>query len=680
MKKAVFAVNLLALSIGHALAAELPTITIEATRLSDVSGEEVKSADLAESLTKNLSSVSLVRRSGIANDILLRGQKKDNINILIDNAKIYGACPNRMDPPTSHVLTNLIESIDVIKGPYDVQNFGTLSGAVEIHTQKPSKEFKGEISANVGSWDYRKLSATFSGGSERARYLLSMSNESSAQYEDGDGHDFYEQIENLNTDPNFQYKDIYRNIDAYEKKTLMGKFFLDVTDNQEMRLSYTVNRSDDILYPSSQMDALYDDSNILNIEYTFSNLGKYSKSLDIQYYSSDVEHPMSTFYRNSSGPDSANEKISMLTSDIQGIKIKDTFDLSDSAELTLGVDASTRNWDGEYLGEGMQSPVTGAYSIPDVDTENKAIFAEINKHYTDASIKAGVRYDDTSIIPNAASSLPDNDYSSFSANIMATIQGSETSKYFIGLGKASRVPDARELYFTGAKYDKVNDIVKKPLIGTPTLEQVTNTEIDIGMENRFEAVKLKTRLFHSWLEDYIYYHFYTNMGMPVMNNNFENIDATLYGLEVDGHWYISDEFTLDFGLSYLRGEKDEALQGQTDTDLAEVPPLKANLKLNYEYSYLNTASIELIAADAWDSFDADNGEQALPGYGVVNLKLTHNFTNKFELTVGIDNLLDRTYAVSNTYKDLTLLTDGTGDVMLMNEPGRYTYINGTYKF
>lgn len=102
-------------SSGTAVAEQLGTISVESTRLSDVSGEEVKSADLADALNKQLPSISIVRRSGIANDIILRGQKKDNINITIDNSKIYGACPNRMDPPTSHILTNNIDSINIIE-------------------------------------------------------------------------------------------------------------------------------------------------------------------------------------------------------------------------------------------------------------------------------------------------------------------------------------------------------------------------------------------------------------------------------------------------------------------------------------------------------------------------------------------------------------------------------------
>ena len=56
--------------------AELPTIIVEGTRLSDVSAKEIKSADLAEALGRKVPSVSIVRRSGIANDIILRGQKR----------------------------------------------------------------------------------------------------------------------------------------------------------------------------------------------------------------------------------------------------------------------------------------------------------------------------------------------------------------------------------------------------------------------------------------------------------------------------------------------------------------------------------------------------------------------------------------------------------------------------
>ena len=645
---------------------DLGTITVDTTKISDVSGEEVKSADLAEALTKKVPGISLVRRSGIANDVILRGQKKDNINILIDNAKVYGACPNRMDPPTSHILTNNIESIEIIEGPYDVENFGTLSGAVKITTVDPEEGFSGEASLNFGSWDYRKIAASINGGNADIKYLLSASKESSAQYEDGNGDTFTEQILNYDPTSTAAYKPEYTDIDAYEKSTFLGKVFARISDTQNIALSYTANRSDDVLYPSSKMDALYDDSDIFNLDYSITNIGKYSKSLDIQYYNSKVEHPMSTFYRLSSGPDSANEVISYLETRAHGLKIKDTFDISSSTELTLGLDTSLRNWDGVYeVKGGPMIGFDGGTSINDIDTENNALFAEVNKNFTSSSIKAGLRYDKTTITPADTSTQQKNDYSYLSANILTTVKKNESTKYFAGIGQASRVPDARELYFTSLQGN---------VVGTDSLKETRNTELDFGIENKFDQLNLKTKIFHSWLSDYIYFN------SSLANNNFENIDATIYGLDISGAYFFNDEFSLAFGAAFQRGQKDQALSGQTSKNLAEIPPLKANIAFNYDYALNSMAAIELVAADAWDEFDADNGEQQLSGYGIINLKVTHEFNRSIELTAGVDNVFNKKYAVSNTYKDLTLLFNGTDDIMLMNEPGAYYYANMTYKF
>lgn len=54
----------------------LVTYKINSKVIKNVSKENIKSADLADALMKNVPSVSIVRRSGVANDVILRGQKK----------------------------------------------------------------------------------------------------------------------------------------------------------------------------------------------------------------------------------------------------------------------------------------------------------------------------------------------------------------------------------------------------------------------------------------------------------------------------------------------------------------------------------------------------------------------------------------------------------------------------
>ncbi len=649
---------------------QTPIIEVEATKLNDVSGEELKSADVAEALASQVPEVSLVRRSGIANDIILRGQKKDNINILIDGAKVYGACPNRMDPPTSHILANNVDGIDITEGPYDVENFGTLSGAVMITTRKPEKELAGEVGVNFGSWNYQKTYASMSAGTDNVRFLLSASRESSDQYKDGDGNTFYEQIANLDPTTTSQYKPEYKEQQAYVKQTAMAKLFVDTAENQELRLSYTANRSDDVLYPSSKMDALYDNSDVLNVEYTIRDLGSYSKALDFQFYDSKVDHPMSTYYRLASGTNSANEMISALTTAVQGFKVKNRMELDADTGLTVGLDASKRNWDGQYtvMGGMMVTPMDGKISIDDVDTQNQALFVELDKRIDAWNVKGGLRADSTSIKPGNAYVQQDNDYNSVGGFVFASYNASAATRYFGGVGVSSRVPDARELYFHGPS-------MMGPIeTGTPDLKQTTNTEIDLGVEHKYQSASVKAKLFHSTLKDYIYYNADSSA------NNFENIDAVIYGASLSGAWFINDQFSLDYGIAWQRGEKSEALVGQSDKDLAEISPTKLNLAFNYDYSANGSVRLEYIAADKWSNYDADNGEQAIDAYQVINLKVQQLVNKNIELTLGVDNLTDKTYATTNTYKDLTLLFDTSNNRMLMNEPGRYVYLNAAYKF
>ncbi len=644
---------------------EMPQMVVEGTRLDDIAGKEVKSADLAEALAKKSASVSMVRRSGIANDIILRGQKKDNINILIDGGKIYGACPNRMDPPTSHILTNNIESVEITEGPYDVENFGTLSGAVKITTKEPEEGMHGEVSLNVGSWNYLKGAATLSGGTDRVRAMASVSRETSEQYEDGDGNDFAQQIENYDPATKSRYQDRYRDLDAYEKSTFMGKLYVDVMENQELKLSYTANRSDDVLYPSSPMDAIYDDSDIFDAEYIISGLGDWSQELSIHYYNSKVDHPMSNRYRLSSGPGSMNEKTHHLETHMQGAKIKNSWDLADGTAMTLGLDFSRRNWDGAFEGKGMASMVDGFVSIDDVDTDNTAIFIEAEKNFGSFDLKLGARYDDTSIEP--AGDQPSNDYTAFSAYAFGTYGLWDGMKLFGGIGRSARVPDARELYIR-------MPMMGGMLIGNPDLDQVTNTEIDLGLELNAGSLYLKPKLFYSWLGDFIVYN------DSKMMRRFDNVDSTIYGFSLDGSYSFTDQLYLDFGLAWQRGEKDEAQPGQTDKDLPEIPPLKGNVSLNWVYMDDSLARAEVVASDSWTRYDADNGEQELDSWAILNLKVEHALTKHIDVVLGIDNVFDETYAVSNTYKDLTLLESGSQEVILMNEPGRYFYLNAAYKF
>ncbi|MCT7446885.1 TonB-dependent receptor [Aliarcobacter skirrowii] len=613
--------------------------------IKDINSEELKSADLAEALMKNSANISIVRRNGIANDIILRGQKKDNINILIDGAKIYGACPNRMDPPTSHVVTNNIKSVKIIEGPYDVENFGTLSGLVKVETKDPKEGFHGELNLNAGSFNYKKASATIEGGNDKVKALISASTEKSDPYKDGNGDNFLEQQKKRGVLPKDQYRD--SNIDAFEKDSFLSKLQFNITDNQDLKVSYSANRSDGILYPAGPMDADWDDSDIYTLGYTIRELGSFSKELNLDYYYSKVDHPMSGKLRN--GGAMPTYMTNHMKSSVWGATVKNSLEISDSL-ITLGLNTSVRNWKGQRYMSNRASgevPNSRTNSLDSTDTTNKAIFTKIEKSFGNFDLESGLRYDYTDIETQKANE-DDKKYVAFSGYMFGAYNLDEQSKIFAGLGKSSRVPDARELY-----------------MGNPNLDQTKNYEADLGYEVSVGNFNFKSKIFYSQLKDYIYNG----------TNGFENVDADIYGIELGGFYYFFDELSVDYGASYLRGKKDG---NYIDKDLAEIPPLKANFALNYEYKKAKFKA-EVIAVDRWDSYDASAKEQEIAGYALMNLKYSQELFKNFELTLGVDNLFDKVYNSTNTYQDIRYVEVGS-DRILFNDPGRYGYINLKYSF
>jgi iron complex outermembrane receptor protein len=419
------------------------------------------------------------------------------------------------------------------------------------------------------------------------------------------------------------------------------------------------------------MDAVYDDSDIYNAEYIAKDLGKYSKELYLQLYRTEVEHPMSTMYRKMGTP---VEMTHALTTQVDGAKVKNTFDVSNHT-VTAGVDYSLRNWDGGYYKNSTPLAAKFFHSIWDVDTENIGFFVKDSVHLDKLVLDMGLRYDDTTI--DTASPLQqDNDYSELNGYLNGTYYTDEGLKLFAGFGKSSRVPDGKELYWMSSPMKMPDGTMKAFSVGTPDLDNTVNYEFDLAVEKQFESGMIKFKAFYSMLDDFIAYN------ASKKQNRYENVDATVYGFELSGSYFATEALYFDYGVAYQRGEKDHPLAGQSGTNMPEIPPLKFNGAVNYDWDETFNLRAELIASDSWTDYDAENGEQELDSYAVVNLKATKTFMKNIEITVGVDNLFDETYALSNTYKDLILLPTlhPNDNVMLMNEPGRYVYTNLRYKF
>ena len=684
-------ISLLSLAAIAALASEPVTIqkiTVEAhapkADSKSVNSDEMvkfsRQSDLGEMLSNTLTEITLVRNSGVGNDIILRGFRKDNINVTIDDAKVCGACPNRMDPPAMHVSSSQIASVEVQEGPFDVTQFGSLGGKINVVTKDPEKGVHGEVSATLGSYDYRKLSTTVEGGNDAVQAVVGFSRETSGQYKDGNGRTLTEQTNHLlpatPVTHSQEYKAANMDINAYDRNNYWAKIVGNIGDNQKLTLNYFGDRADDILFPRYPMDALVDDTDMFKAKYQFFNLGAFSEELKVETYHSKVTHLMGTDFRVGTAP-MYMVMHAPAEATIKGAKIENTLNLSE-IKTTFGLDASKRNWTAT---KGPNTNSSRNYMLPDVDTKNVGLYATASKTIANIDISGGLRYDDTTISPNTSlrdnatnsaiyySSLKDKEYNDISANLMLKYNISNITNLFIGVGQSIRVPDAKELYVVNTNATGTLITNSATSGGNQNLNETKNREIDLGAETSTGNLHLKATAFYSDLKDYIYAY----------DSTWANIDAKIYGGDISADYLLNNEWRIETGVAIQQGEKKNPSQiGDTDKDLAEIPPLKGRVALVMDDS-INYVMAEWIGANS-QNIDADNGEKEINGYGILNLKYGHDFNNGFSLMTGINNFFDKTYALNNSYIGNQLIGFNGTDPLVLNEPGRNFYATVSYKF
>ena len=166
------------------------TVTVQGALVRDsIESSEIRDAtarDIGEALSR-LNGLSLVRKGAIANDIMLQGHQSRNLTVLIDGERIYGACPNGMDPAVFHADFAEVDHLEIAKGPFDVRHQGSLGGLVNVVTRAPGPGFHASPSFSSGSWGYVNPSAVVSWGTPRVSALAGYSYRSADPYRDGSG-------------------------------------------------------------------------------------------------------------------------------------------------------------------------------------------------------------------------------------------------------------------------------------------------------------------------------------------------------------------------------------------------------------------------------------------------------------------------------------------------------------
>ncbi|WP_448584237.1 TonB-dependent receptor [Thermocrinis sp.] len=651
---------------------------------------ESSAKDVGEALTK-ISGLSKFRKGGIANDVLIRAFQRDNINVLIDDTEVHGACPNRMDPPAFHVDFSEVEKIEIIKGPFDVRHQGSMGGLVNIITKKPDKGFRLNLNASVGSYNFINLSPGVSYADNRFFGLAGYSYKYSKPYEDGDRKKITEVYPSTS---NNRYKPEFINSKAFEINTYWAKFGFKPLENHELELAYTRQSAKHVLYPALMMDADYDDTDRFSFSYKVGKVSDLIRSLNFHVYYTKVEHWMDDRFRVSSArsytkPDPWGMATYAETKTLGG-RIEGEF-----GKFLLGFEAYKRNWDAtNYMWPMMMASAPNMqFIIPDVDITNLGVFGEYKTKLSDnLRLSAGLRIDTTKSEANS-SKANTNLYFAYknttstsktdtypSGNFQLFYSFSPGFELFGGLGYGVRVPDPQERYF--ALNRAMQCTAAMPFcawVGNPELKPSKNTEMDLGLKYYSKKLFVKGTVFYSLVKDYITLHKQRRQNGPDIvpgdsAMSYANVDAVFYGFEADARANLFGKFFLFGGASYVKGKKNKKTSlNINDEDIAEVPPLKARLGLRYDTG-LWFVEGEAVATATQNSVDSDLGEQKTSGYGVLNLKAGVDWKG-ISITAGIDNVFDKKYFEHTSFIRNPFMTG-----VRVPEPGRTFFLNASYRF
>jgi iron complex outermembrane recepter protein len=624
--------------------------------------------DVGEALS-SLAGVWKVRKGAIANDVVVRGYQGENVTVLIDGARLYGACPNNMDPAAFHVDFAEVDRIEIGKGPFDIKNQGGLGAAVNIVTKRPPAGAHANAQFSIGSFAYVNPTVTASYGTGSVAVLGGYSMRRGDPYQDGSGRSM------LATS---NYLSSAFGLRAFDVDTAWMRTDVAVRGAHGFQASYTRQRAGSVMYPYLQMDATSDDADRLNLGYDYRQAIGPIKAVRVQGYATRVDHSMTDELRQTSvGMPRTYSMATTARTATAGMKAEATL-----SGLTAGVEMYRREWNAETALAMMK--YQPQYSIPDVAMTSVGAYAEYTHRLGDSvTLDLGGRVDNTRSVADAAKAntalyLAYQGRSQTSAEdtypsgkIRVAYKPAADLTITAGLGHTVRVPDPQERYFALRR-------MGTDWVGNPFLLPITNTGAELGASWRTGRLFLNAVAHRDALGNSvgIYQQARTNMVPGVMNasaRSYRNVDGTMSGAEVEAVVSITDRLFAAADVSTVQGRQVvDSAEGVNSPWMAEIPPARSRLALRYERRVSRGsafAEVEEIYSWGQTHVDTDLRESPTPAYAVLNARFGGTF-GKARLSVGLSNLLNRTYMEHLSYQRDPFRTGAK-----VYEPGRNIYAN-----
>ncbi|SDI66438.1 iron complex outermembrane recepter protein [Ferrimonas sediminum] len=583
---------------------------------------------------------AVTRKGGSGGDISLRGLGGSRINVVNDGQQVGGTCGGRMDPPTNYISPETYEQVTVIKGPQTVK-YGPVGSAGTVlfertHYGLAEAGTEGRASLTAGSFDRKDYLMELTAGTTEHYWSLDINGSQSDDFKDGDGTTMQSE---------------------YDRQSVHTAVGWTPDEDTVVELGYGYSQGSAEYADRANKARQIDNENLTLLARTTLDWG-WIQGVEWLVYGNENDHIMDQFDRPITDPDNLPMGMNPKRTNYGGhlwLELMPSVNWGATIGLDL-LDSTQETRAGKSLDELESAAFEEVFN-----KQNLGLFIESDVAWGQGTLFTGLRYDRwrTRLSGNWAGPGKDNDRDDNLFSGFARYEYERGShQWYAGAGHAERLPDYWEVMKAGTRL---------------TLDPETTNQLDIGWIHQ-GAVELSLSLFYADIQDYILIDTQT---MP----NARNIDATLWGGEAGLTYRFAERWSWVTTLAYSHGDNDT-----DDTPLGQVSPLEGKLALNYDSDSWSFGALwRLVAAQdrvtvgQGNIVGQDLGETA--GFGVLSLNGAWKPTAAVAVSMGIDNLFDKTYAEhvskSGAGNDLLPPQERT---LQVNEPGRNLWVKLDYQF
>lgn len=623
-------------------------------------------------LFKDIKGFGITKKGAYASEPVFRSFKYEQLNIQIDGGmKVLNACPNRMDPITTHIIPEEVEKIEIVKGPFTVrfgQNFG---GIINLVLKTPSKDKLGFQGSVEGGYETNGnnfvTGASLVYVAKKFDVNINGSYRDFGDYKDGDG---------VEVPASFKTTDYSLKI-GYNP-----------SDNQRLQLNWRQSFGRDIDHAGLPMDSPYDDSYLLGLDYKINEVSDKIESISAKVFHSYVDHLMTNGGRPNFMMVDSQSPVEVW---MYGGKAELVYKPSDNSKIYTGIDANLIRREGNRTrivkmmnGMPLPMPMTFVDKIwQDATLNDVGLFAEGKFKIADfTTLTAGIRSDfiSTSLDDPAedfenlyGGTIDDQNEVNISANASVKYQKNGFQAQ-LAFGRGMRTASMVERYINHFNVG----VDPYEYVGNPNLKPEINNQIEASFSKKMGIVDISASVFYSFLQDYI--TAFVNEDIPrkfmpttppVYAKQFINIDkASQVGFEFSFDVQATERIKFTSDMSYTRAENIDF-----DEPLAQIPPFTAILGVEFkEDKYWVSLSSRLVAEQTRvsESFM----EQEAPGFATVDLRIGYEPFKNLSVGAAVLNIFDTTY-----YEHLNFSYANSNTLMgKIYEPGRNftTYIKYSF--